>query len=938
MRIRHYLSIVLLFICGLTYAQNMTLPMDTAVRMGKLANGLTYYIRYNNWPEHRANFYIAQRVGSIQEEESQRGLAHFLEHMAFNGSDNFKDDALLRYCESIGVQFGGDLNAYTSIDRTVYNIDNVPTTRQQSLDSCLLILRDWSCGLTLDPKEIDKERGVIHEEWRLRTSAQSRMLERNLPALYPGSKYGVRYPIGLMSVVDNFKPKELVDYYHKWYHPSNQAIIIVGDVDVNHVEAEIKRLFSGIKNPEHEAPVVDEPVPDNAEPIVIADKDKETQVPLVLLLKKQEAFPDSLKNTPVYYITKYLTNAISSMLSQRMSEATKKADCPYVQASAGYDNYLFSKTKDALEVDIVPRDQSLVNDALKAGYEELRRASEFGFTATEYKRFQNDYLADLDKRYSNKDKRTTKGFCQELISNYLDHEPVTDFDTYYQMMKQVVPMMPVDAINQTMKEMFTDNDSNLVVISFNVEKEGNTYPTKESLLKAIADARTANVTAYVDNVKNEPLIKQDPTPGKIVKEEKNDKFGFTTLTLSNGVKVNMKKTDFKKDQVIVSGRGGAGESIYDPKKEGANLLLFDGAIENSGLGNFSNTELEKALSGVIASASLSMGRKFMTIQGNSTPKDLRALFQLIYLNMTNIKKDQESWESYLKEEETMLKNRDANPQQAFSDSLTATLYGHDPYMRPLTHQDLTVASYDRILQMAKERTANAQGWSFNVIGNFDEDSLRQFVCTYLGSLPSQKKNVSGKYNVTYQKGDINNIFKRKMETPKSIAIIVWNNRDMAYTTERSVQADIAGQILTMEMLKTIREDSSAAYSCGAQGSAEIGYDNHRMVSILAYCPMKPEKADVALRIMNAEVPELAQKVDADKLDKVKKLMLKQADDNAKSNSYWMAIIDQYVEFGVDDYTDYKKIVEAQTPETIQNFMKEFLKSGDRIEVAMLPEE
>ena len=291
MRFRNLLALALLALGGTIQAQSQMppIPRDPAVRIGKLDNGLTYYIRYNNWPEKRANFYIAQKVGSLQEEESQRGLAHFLEHMCFNGTEHFPGDALLRYCESLGVKFGADLNAYTAIDETVYNIDNVPTTRQSALDSCLLILRDWAGSLALDPKEIDQERGVIHEEWRLRTSASSRMFERNLPKLYPGSKYGLRYPIGLMSVVDNFKYKELRDYYEKWYHPSNQGIIVVGDVDVDHVEAEIKKLFGPLKNPDNQAKIVDVPVPDNEEPIIVVDKDREQANSSVEVSFKHEA-------------------------------------------------------------------------------------------------------------------------------------------------------------------------------------------------------------------------------------------------------------------------------------------------------------------------------------------------------------------------------------------------------------------------------------------------------------------------------------------------------------------------------------------------------------------------------------------------------------------------------------------------------------------------
>ena len=478
MRLRKLLIVVLLAVVSLARAQMEMppIPVDTAVRIGKLDNGLTYYIRYNNWPEHRANFYIAQKVGSIQEEEAQRGLAHFLEHMCFNGTDHFKGNELIRYCESIGVQFGRDLNAYTGIDQTVYNIDNVPTNRQSALDSCLLILRDWANGLTLDPKEIDKERGVIHEEWRLRTSASSRMFERNLPTLYPNSKYGVRYPIGLMSVVDHFKPKELRDYYEKWYHPTNQGIIVIGDVNVDHVEAEIKKLFGSIKNPANAAPVVNESVPDTADPIVIIDKDKECTTSGVDVLFKHDVFPDSMKNSMIYLVNNYVKNAAMSMLNDRFSETAQKADCPYVNASASDGNYIFAKTKDAFTVSTTPKDISQVTSSLKAAMIEARRAAEFGFTPTEYSRYKANMLSSLDKMYSNRDKRYSSQFYAECKGNFLSNEPMPSIDYYYTTMKQLVPNIPLEAINEYIKELLPANDSHMVIINFNNEKEGNVYP------------------------------------------------------------------------------------------------------------------------------------------------------------------------------------------------------------------------------------------------------------------------------------------------------------------------------------------------------------------------------------------------------------------------------------------------------------------------------
>src|SRR3712207_3437971 len=539
-----------------------TIPNDPDVRIGRLSNGLTYYIRHNNWPEHRANFYIAQKVGSIQEEESQRGLAHFLEHMAFNGSDHFKGNDLIEWCRAKGIEFGGDLNAYTSIDQTVYNIDNVPTAQQSTLDSCLLILSDWSTGLSLEQSEIDKERGVIHEEWRMRTSASNRMFERNLEKIYPGSKYGKRFPIGLMSVVDNFKRQELVDYYQKWYHPNHQGIIVIGDVDVDHTEAMIKKLFGSKKNPANMAPIVDEQVPDNAEPIVIIDKDKEQTTNVLELMIKHDVFPDSLKNTLAYYIQSYANAAISNMLNNRLNEVSQKADCPFVGAGVSDGQFIFAKTKDAFDLSVMPKEMSLSNAALQAAFTEVRRAAEFGFTQSEFDRFKASMLSSLDKMYSNRDKRTNTQFYNECKGHFLSNEPMAPIDFYYNTMKQVVPNIPLEVINEAIKELIPANDSNLIIISFNNEKEGNAYPTREGLLGAVKAARAAEIAAYVDNVKNEPLIAKMPKAGTVKKTIQGKKFDYKKLVLSNGVSVILKKTDYKKDQVIMSGSGGKGSSAY----------------------------------------------------------------------------------------------------------------------------------------------------------------------------------------------------------------------------------------------------------------------------------------------------------------------------------------------------------------------------------------
>ena len=503
-------------------------------------------------------------------------------------------------------------------------------------------------------------------------------------------------------------------------------------------------------------------------------------------------------------------------------------------------------------------------------------------------------------------------------------------------MKQLVPALPLETINQVMGQFFEDKDSNMVVLNFNQEKDGAVYPTEASLKQAIDEARATNLEAYVDNVKDEPLITNLPKAGKIVKEVAGPKFDYKELTLSNGAKVILKHTDLKKDQVILASEGIGGSSLYG-EADFANIKMFDDAIEASGLGNFSHTELEKALAGKIASASMALGTERANITGSSTPNDVETMLQLVYLYFTNINKDQESYDNVMKTTELMLKNKLLQPESVFSDSLSLTITSHSKRFAPLTTDDLQKVNYDRILQIAKEQTSNAAAFTFTIIGNYDEATIRPLIEQYLASLPSQKKIVKSKNVDAYYKGEVINDFKRKMETPKAIAVMTWMSDKMDYSLQNIIRTSMVGQILMMTYTEKIREEASAAYSVLAQAGMQRN-DFRTLSQILVYCPMKPEKGDIATKIMNEEVLALANTVDTEKLAKVKEYMLKAVDDDAKTNNYWIRKIGQLRDHGVDAHTDYKKVVEAQTPETIKAFMQEFLKGSNRAEVIMLPEE
>ena len=940
MKIKHLFVAAVLFITGTAavMAQGMQMPpipVDNAVRIGKLPNGLTYYIRHNDYPEHRVNFYIAQRVGSIQEEENQRGLAHFLEHMAFNGSDNYPGDKLLEYMRSIGVEFGRDLNAYTSIAETVYNIDNVPSKNIAALDSCLLVLKDWSNGLTLATEEIDKERGVIENEWRLRSSPMQRMMERNLETIYPGSKYGRRMPIGTMEVVKNFKPEVLRQYYHKWYRPDNQAIIVVGDIDVDRTEQKIKEMFSGIKLAPNAAPVVAEPVPDNNEAIIVVDKDKEQQFNIVQIMFKHDDVPDSMKTSLAYMVQQYALNLSLQMLNARLAEVGQNPECPYLQAYVSDGDYIYAKSKDAFAVVCIPK-PGQTEAAISAAVREVMRATMFGFTPTEFVRAKSEYMSQLEKVYTNRNKRENGVYCELYTRNFIDNEPIPSIEDEYSIMQQISPMIPVEAINEVMKELVSVTDTNLVVMSFNTEKEGTVYPTPESIKKAIDTVHGEKLTAWVDNVKQEPLIAKMPAKGKITGEKENKTLGYKELTLSNGARVLLKKTDFKDDEVVIDATSKGGSSLLGDE-DIVNAKVFDMAIGASGLGNFSNTELEKALAGKQANANLQLFNLHEGLSGSSTPKDLETLFQLTYLYFTDVRKDEKSFAQLMTTLETMLKNQALSPDAAFSDSLMSTLYCHNPRYATLKLEDLKKVNYDRILQIAKERTADAGDFTFTIVGNFDEATIRPLIEQYIASLPAKGKKENWKKVSTYAKGNAENKFTRKMETPKANAYMYWYNLTTPYSLENAVAASAAGQVLEMIYLKKIREDAGAAYSAGATGMASLGGDTP-FTALVGICPMDPEKSDMAIKIMEEEAKKLCTTVDADMLNKVKELMLKRADENAKTNSYWVSTINNLDEYGVDTYTNYKNVVNALTPEKVAKMVKDVIfKGGNSVKVIMLPE-
>ena len=941
MRVKRTFVALMLMLMAFSFntikAQDMSIPVDDQVRIGKLDCGLTYYIRHNDYPEHRVNFYIAQRVGSIQEEESQRGLAHFLEHMAFNGSEHFNGEGkgIIDYTRSLGVNFGGDLNAYTSIAETVYNINDVPSTRQSAIDSCLLILKDWSNGLLLTDEEIDKERGVIHEEWRLGQSAQMRMLERQLETLYPDSKFGKRLPIGLMSVVDNFPYKDLRDYYHKWYRPDNQALVIVGDVDVDHIEAKIKEMYAGLTLDPNAAQVTPEPVPDNEQPIIVVDKDKEQQYSEVSVMFKHEPFPDEMKGNISYLVVDYMMDLAGDMLGQRLSDLAQEPDCPFDMAECYDYDYILANTMDAFNIEVMPK-EGKTEAATQAVITEALRAAQHGFTASEYQRASDEYMSRLEKQYNNRDKISNENYGRQYCSNYLDNEPIPSIETRYQLMGMIAPNLTVDMVNQVLPELITTDGKNLVIVNFNQEKEGAVYPTVEGLRAAYDAAIAAPIEAYVDNVKNEPLMTTMPKKGKITKERENTTLGYKELELSNGARVVLKKTDFKQDEVRMSAFQRGGQSLYG-EKDWPNLQMMSSLSGITGVGNFSNSELQKALAGKQVSVFLNVGSHTDELTGNSTVKDLETMFQLIYLNFTDLNKDEKKFNQVMSLMETQLKNKDLMPEMALSDTLQYLISNRSWRNKPFNVEDLKQVSLDRILEIAKERTANAANYTFTFVGNIDEAVIRPLIEQYIASLPA-KKGIKTNWVNDYDmpKGQVINHFTRKMESPKEYEVIIWHNNDLPHTLENEVKTDMLGQVLSRVYLQKIREDAGAAYSTQAMGQTDMAGDQP-MTMVLAVCPVNPEFEELALNIMNDEMKNACNEVDATALTEAIEQMIKDYNTNIKENYFWINVIQEYLMHGYDGITGYEQIVKAQTPATIAEFARQLYGAGNKIEIVMAPE-
>ena len=911
--------------------QNPPQPMDPSVRHGKLDNGLTYYIRHNSLPENRADFYIAQKVGSMLEEDSQAGLAHFLEHMAFNGTTNFPGKEMLNFLEENGVKFGENVNAYTSFDETVYYLSNVPVMREGMVDSSLLILHDWANEIALEGEEIESERGVIREEWRTRGGAQSRLWEKMLPVMYKDSKYANRLPIGSIDVINNFEHQEIRDYYEKWYRPDLQGIIIVGDIDAEEVEKKVIELFSKIELDPDAAERVYFPVPDNEETIVSIATDKEATSTSLMLFYKHEPLPDEIKLSQAGLVLDYIKSVTADMINDRFNEITQKPNAPFLGAYAFDGPYFVAKTKDAWTVASASADDK-IEDALAAMIRETERMKRFGFTESEYERARENTIKNYENAYNNRDKQPNSAYSQEYVNSFTNNEPFPGIEYQYNMINMVAPNIPLEVINQSVAQMIQDN--NMVISISGPEKESLAYPTQEEILALVESTKAEEIEAYAEEVSDEPLIVTPPTQGEIAKIETNEELGATVWTLSNGMKVVLKETDFKDDQIMMTASSTGGYSQY-AMQDPLNAKVMSDIMTLGGVGNFSTVNLRKVLAGKTASAKPTVGLTSQGFNGSSSIKDFETMLQLVYLYFSAPRQDQDAFDSFIERMESALKNAEAEPMTAFSDTINHTLYGDNPLVARLKLNNLKNIDYDKIMTMYKQIFLNPGSFVFTFVGNIDQEAIKPAVLTYLASLPGEA--VEGEFihvPMDVVKGKQTNIFHKEMQNPKASVFNVFSG-EMERTLKNRVTMSIFDQILDIVYTEKVREDEGGTYGVYSKGSIARYPENQTILQIIY--DTDPTKMEYLNEIIHKELKDIAVNGPREEdFNKVKEFMNKKYSEDIKENSYWLGTLDTYYFYNENNHSDYLSTLNSITMDDIKTFVDELISQENEAIVGMLP--
>ena len=928
---RLFIFIAAIFAAAMAFGQT-PLPNDPAVRTGKLENGMTYYIRHNDQPAQRAEFYLATDVGAFQEEDHQDGLAHFLEHMCFNGTKNFPGKALLNWLQSIVAEFGRNINASTGFEQTQYMLNNIPVVRESIVDSCLLILHDYSHFVTCDPVEIDAERGVILEERRTRRNAEWRLFEKALPYYYGDTPYARRTLIGGEEQLKTFAPESLTSFYETWCRPDLQAVIVVGDVDVDQVEAKIKSIFADIPAPVNPQPKVLHKIPDNVEPIVGILTDPEMTSSSIEVMWKSEPMPKEFMNTDVAFMTDIIKMYVRLIMRERFSDITAKPDAPFLGASFFIGN--LCNSCDATNGTVSFKEGDAIN-AFTAFMTEIEKMKRYGFTDGEVQRAKDNIISSYERAVEAAPTRKNAEFVYPLLYNFYDNSPYMEPETELQLAQMVCAQLNAQILNQVVAQLITDE--NMVIIYNGPEKEGLANPTEQELTGVLAAVKNAEIAANVEDSVNEPFISGD-LKGSKVKKEKETIYGATEWTLKNGVKVVVLPTQYKQDQVMFSIKKEGGNSLIAtedmPSFESNIWTLF---LNNSGISKFSGTQVSKMLAGKNLSVTPFIGATQHGVQGSSTPKDFETALQIMYLYFADPRFDEAEYETGIQQIKAILPNIAKNPDFLFQNAVSRIVY-NNPRLVELNEETLAKADLATIERVYKEIFKDAAGAEMYITGNVDPAAIKPLVEKYIGSIAKGKKasEVNNENVIKFVKGEVDETVKLPMETPKSTVIQIYTAY-MPVDTKTEVALEVANYVLDMIYTKTIREDEGGTYGVG---TAMVGQRTpEERVIIQVQFDTNPEQAAKLAELAKKGLKELAENgPEADKFNMAIENFKKNIPESRINNSYWSSNVQTYYEHGIDRDAEYEAAVNSVTPADVKAVLQAVLAQNNLIEITSAPQE
>lgn len=905
-----------------------SIPVHPDVKIGTLENGITYYILVNKKPEKRMELRLAVNAGSVLEDDDQQGLAHFLEHMAFNGSKNFKKNELVQYLESIGTRFGADLNAYTSFDETVYMLQ-IPTDKPELIDKGFLVLEDWAANMSLDHAEIDKERGVIVEEKRTRSGAGQRIAEKQYPFLFNKAKYADRLPIGKEEILRTFPYEVIKRFYKKWYRPDNMAVVAVGDFDVATVEAKIREHFSRIEKPAEPLlrPII--PVPDHAETLFAIVTDPEATGTSVTLTTK---IPVAEMKKIIDYRRAMAEELYESMLNDRLQELTQQGNPPFTSAYAGFGG--LTRSKDAYRLGAQVESHGIIR-GLQAVATEAERVRRHGFTVTELERAKTNILRQMERSYNERDKIESGSIVMNFVRHFLDGDPIPGVELDYQLYKKYLPTLTVAEVNAVTQRI--PAEGNLVVTVSMPEKAGLKPPTKEELAAVMAEVKNSKLEPYVDKVSDKPLAVIPESKVKVTATKQIKELGLTEWTLSNGIRVLLKPTDFKNDEIRFAAVSPGGNSLV-AKEDYLSASLAATIVSSCGLGEFTPTDLQKTLTGKVATVRPFISDLSEGFSGSAAPKDVETMFQLLYLSFTQPRKDTAMFSSFLSRMNAMLENMGARPESVLSDTMTVTMAQYHPLRKPLNIKRLAEVNLDAAMRAYLNRFADAGDFTFVFVGNFALDSFKPLVEKYLGALPvTGRKETWRDLGVRSPEGRIEKVVKKGIEN-KAMVMLVFTG-PFEWNRQNRYDLSSLGELMQIKLREAVREEKGGTYGVGV-GATAVRYPlSEYRITINFGCD--PARVDELVTTTVDELSKILKNgAGEEDLKKIKEIQVREREKNLKENNFWLTRLQAAITNN-DDPTDllaFDAMVGALTSDALKKMADTVLRFDSMKKFVLMPED